>query len=467
MIVIVGLSHHTASIEIREQAALAEEAARELATELARHDKVAEVFVVSTCNRVEIIAASAGDDEASVELCGAACRSAILRRAPQASSALYTHAGESAVRHLFRVAASLDSLVVGEAQILGQLKQGFEYGKQVSTVGSTLHQLFSRAARGAKRVRTETTIGTGQVSVPSIAMDLAGQIFGDLTGRRAALIGAGEMGQSVARLLRDAGARLTVVGRTPEKVKALAEKMGGEARTLEALEDVLSEADIVVSSTSAMRPVVTPTHLSRRKKARRGANLFFIDLAVPRDVAPEVGELDGVFLYDVDDLAQVAAESAGSRKVAAKQAEQIVEECVVDWGRRQNAQAVTPTIKALRARMRRGLEEELHKSLRGRLRGLDEEQQSALVKMLDAGLNRILHGPITRLRAEATRQDGLSAEDLAALLSELFELTEVKEEELDVSSIRIPDEKSKVAYLSESSSDSSTESKEKWKNDAS
>lgn len=467
MIVIVGLSHHTASIEIREQAALAEEAARELATELREHDQVAEVFVISTCNRVEIIASSAADDEASVEQCSAACRAALLQRAPQASSALYTHAGEPAVRHLFRVAASLDSLVVGEAQILGQLKQGFEFGKQASTVGSTLHQLFSRAARGAKRVRTETTIGTGQVSVPSIAMELAGQIFGDLAGRKAALIGAGEMGQSVARLLRDAGARLTVVGRSADKVQALAGKMGGEARLMDELEAVLSEADIVVSSTSAMRPVVTPAHLARRKKARRGANLFFIDLAVPRDVAPEVGELDGVFLYDVDDLAQVAAESAGSRKTAAKHAEQIVEESVLDWARRQNAQTVTPTIKALRAKMRRGLEEELRRSLRGRLRGLDEEQQSALAKMLDAGLNRILHGPVTRLRAEATRRDGLSAEDLAALLSELFELTEVPEEELDVPSVRIPDEKPKVAYLSESSGDSPTESREKWKNDVS
>jgi glutamyl-tRNA reductase len=235
---------------------------------------------------------------------------------------------------------------------------------------------------------------------------------------------------------------------------------------MDALEEVLSQADIVVSSTSAMQPVVTVKHLERRKKARRGANLFFIDLAVPRDVAPEVGELDGVFLYDVDDLAQVAAESAGSRKNAAKHAEQIVEEGVAEWARRENAQAVTPTIKALRAKMRRGLEEELHKSLRGRLRGLDEEQRVSLAKMLDAGLNRILHGPVTRLRAEATREDGLSAEDLADLLSELFELTDVPEEDLDVPSIRIPDDKPKVAYLSESTDDPPTESKAKWKNDA-
>lgn len=467
MIIIVGLSHHTASIEIREQVALTEDAARELASELCQHDQVAEVFVVSTCNRVEIIAASAGDDDASAATCSAVCRAALLRRAPEARFALYTHVGDSAVRHLFRVAASLDSLVVGEAQILGQLKQGFESGKRATTVGGTLHQLFSRAARGAKRVRTETTIGAGQVSVPSIAIQLAGQIFGDLAGRNAVLIGSGEMGQTVARLLRDAGARLTVVGRTPEKVDALATRMGGEARLMDRLEEVLSQADIVVSSTSAMQPVVNVAHLERRKKARRGANLFFIDLAVPRDVAAEVGELDGVFLYDVDDLAQVAAESAGSRKNAAQHAEKIVEESVAEWARRQNAHAVTPTIKALRARMRRGLEEELNKSLRGRLRGLDQDQRSALGKMLDSGLNRILHGPVTRLRAEASREDGLSAEDLAGLLSELFELTEVPEEELDVPSVRIPDQKSKIAYLAESGGDSPTESKAKWKNDAS
>ncbi len=467
MIVVVGLSHHTASIEIREQAALTEEGVRELSEELCKTEHVAEVFVVTTCNRVEIIASSASDDEQSALGCREACRAAILKRAPRSGPSLYAHSGEGAVRHLFRVASSLDSLVVGEAQILGQIKQGFESGRQAATIGGTLNQLFSRAARTAKRVRTETTIGAGQVSVPSIAIDLASQIFGDLKGRRAALIGSGDMGQTVARLLRDAGAELTVVGRTPENVGALAQKMGGEARLMSDLEDVLTHADVVVSSTSAMQPVVTAAHLLRRNKVRHGGNLFLIDLAVPRDVAPEVGKLEGVFLYDVDDLAQVAAESAGSRKKAAEQAEKIVTECVAEWQRRTNAQAITPTIKALRAKMRRGLEEELARSLRGRLRGLDEEQRGALAKMLDAGLNRILHEPVTRLRAEVTRADGLSADELAELLSDLFELSEVPVEELDVPSIRVPDDKSKVSYLSESERDSLIESKAKWKNDAS
>lgn len=467
MIVVVGLSHHTASIEIREQAALTEEGVLELSAELCQAEHIAEAFVVSTCNRVEIIASSTDDDPASAEACSAACRLALLKRAPRAAHSLYTHAGENAVRHLFRVASSLDSLVVGEAQILGQIKQGFESGRQAATIGGTLNQLFSRAARTAKRVRTETTIGAGQVSVPSIAIDLAKQIFGDLEGRRAALIGSGDMGQAVARLLRDAGAELTVVGRTPEKVGALAAKMGGEARLMEDLEEVLTETDVVVSSTSAMQPVVTPRHLGHRQKVRHGGNLFLIDLAVPRDVAPEVGKLEGVFLYDVDDLAQVASESAGSRKKAAENAEKIVAECVAEWARRQNAQAITPTIKALRAKMRSALEEELSRSLRGRLRGLDEQQRNALAKMLDAALNRILHEPVTRLRAEVTRTEGPSADELAELLSELFELTDIPPEELDVSSVRVPDDKSKVAYLSESDRDSLTESKAKWKNDAS
>jgi glutamyl-tRNA reductase len=355
---------------------------------------------------------------------------------------------------LVRVASSLDSLVVGEAQILGQLKQGFETGLQSSTVGSTLHQLFARAARGAKRIRSETSIGVGQVSVPSIAVELAQQIFGDMGGRRAVLIGAGEMGQTVARLLRDLGAELTVVGRDAAKLDLVCAKVDGKPALMDALAEVLLDADVVVSSTSASHHVVTKAHLLARKKARRG-NLFLIDLAVPRDVEPIVGKMQGVFLYDVDDLSQVASESATVRQRGAEDAERIVDEVVGDWERRQNAQAVTPTIKALRAKMRRGLEAELSRSLRGRLRELDEGQRAALAKMLDAGINRILHEPVTRLRDEASREDGLEVSDLTLLLAELFDLKTVPEADLDVSGVRLPSgDPGEVSYLREESSPS-------------
>lgn len=459
MIVLTGISHHTASIDIREKVALSDEAARKLSADLGAAAHVAEVFVVSTCNRVEIIAASRDDSDDSVKACIDACRAALLGRAPEADRAIYSHRGTAAVRHLVRVAASLDSLVVGEAQILGQLKQGFEAARQSATVGATLHQLFARAARGAKRVRSETTIGVGQVSVPSIAIELAQQIFGEMKGRRAVLVGAGEMGQTVARLLRDLGADLTVVGRNAEKLNEVCAKVDGKPVLMEGLTDVLLDADVVVSSTSAPGHVVLPAHLLPRKKARRG-NLFLIDLAVPRDIDPSIGQMDGVFLYDVDDLSQVASESAGSRQKAADEAERIVDEVVSDWERRQSHQLVTPTIKALRAKMRRGLEAELARSLRGRLRDLDLEQRAALARMLDAGLNRILHEPVTRLRDEAQREDGYVLGDVTSLLSELFELTSVPSEDLDVPSVRLPDSDGPdVAYLGEESAPTSADTR--------
>ena len=440
MIVVVGLSHHTAAISVREQVALSEEAASSLATSLAESEFVSEVFIVSTCNRVEIVAASTDDAEEAVNRCLEVCRAPIVERCPDAAPCLYSHRGREAVRHIVRVAASLDSLVVGEAQILGQMKQGFERSRVGQQIGPVLHQLFVSATRGAKRVRNETSIGVGQVSVPSIAVELASQIFDDLKGRQAVLIGSGEMGQTVARLLADAGARLTVVGRNLERVSRVVERVGGSARLLEDLPEVLVGADIVVSSTSATTHVLTERELRLRSKSRRARNLFIIDLAVPRDVAPSVAKLDGTFLYDVDDLAHVARQSSAARKNEADAAHLIVEQVVGDWERRVQVRQLAPTIKALRAKMRIGLELELQKSLKGRLRDLDYEQRAALAKMLDAGISRILHEPITRLRSEASRmdQEPLSmADDFTSAISELFGLAEVAPELLDVPSVRV------------------------------
>jgi len=443
VIIITGLSHHTAPISVREKVALSEEAARELVKTLGGSPGILEVFIVSTCNRFEIIAVSLDESESARQLCASSCKSAITERSLEAEGSIYSHHGLNAVRHLVRVASSLDSLVVGEAQILGQLKQGFERARDAETVGAHLHQLFARVARGAKRVRTETTIGVGQVSVPSIAVDLALQIFGNLSGRKVALIGSGEMGQTVARLLHEAGAELIVLGRDIEKISVVAAKVGGRAQLMQALPAVLKDVDVVVSSTSAPGAVVRVSDLEERRKSRKTGNLFFIDLAVPRDIEPGVGELDGVFLYDVDDLSQVASESATGRKKAADEAEAIVHEVVTDWERRESALQITPTIKALRAKMRLALESELNRSLRGKLRELDDEQRGALSKMLDAGLNRIMHDPATHLREEAARREGNCAVDLAQALSALFELEELPDEEMDVSSVRLPAHDSK------------------------
>jgi len=428
MIVVVGVSHHTAPIELREQAALSVEAEQDLLVELTTGPFVAELFVVSTCNRVELIAVPTALTHEAVESCREACSNALLARAPALSGYLYSHAGIAGVRHLVQVAASLDSLVVGEPQILGQLKQGFERARDQGTVGPTLHRAFARAVRGAKRIRTETQIGSGQVSVPSIAVQLATQIFGDLRGHRAVLLGSGEMGQSVARLLGEAGAKLTVVGRNRERVAAIARELGAEGRPLADLEAVLRGADVVVTSTSSREALVTKALVAPLRKARKGRNLFFIDLAVPRDVEASVGELDDVFLYNIDDLSGVALESAEVRRKEAERAESLVEETVRDFQRWAEGEQATPVIKALRAKLRAAVEIELEKSLKGRLRDLDIEQRAALVKLLDSSLNRMLHVPTVRLREQATGQGTLDADDLGSSLRQAFGLDELAEE---------------------------------------
>lgn len=422
MIVVAGFSHHTAPIAIREKFALDEIRESGVIEQLLTDPRVGEAFAVSTCNRVEIYAAPKDPSGESLALVERACSEILIKEAPVLEGHLYSRSGLDAVRHLVRVASSLDSLVVGEAQILGQLKQGFERGVVRGSVGAQLHRAFAKAVRGAKRVRSETNIGAGQVSVPSIAIDLAGQIFGDIRGHRAVLIGSGEMGQTVGRLLVDLGARLTIVGRNLERLAPLAEPLRAQIALLEQLPEVLIDADIVVSSTSAPEPVVTSSTMSAIRKARKGRSLFFIDLAVPRDIEPNVAKFDGVFLYNIDDLSAVARESRAVRQREADKASAIVEEVIGEFERWMGAEQVTPTIKALRARFHDVLQGELSRSLRGKLRDLTVDEQKAIDKMLDAGINRLLHAPTIRLREEAARSDSSDLNEWTRALWELFEL---------------------------------------------
>lgn len=438
MIVVVGLSHRTAPIDVRERFALPEEQVGPFLRDLRRGSEVREAFVVSTCNRVEVIAAGHDGSTEALEKAALTCRAALCERHREIDKYVYMHLGARAVHHLFRVAASLDSLVLGEPQILGQLKQGFERARLEGTLGPVLHRTFPRAVRTAKRVRNETAIGAGQVSVPTVALDLARQIFGDLAGRKVLLIGSGDMGRAVARLFRDSGAALTVFARRREAADALAEEVRGTGRLMDELPDGLAQADVVVSSTSASHYVVSEGMLRSVRRARRGRNLFLIDLAVPRDVEPSVGGLSGVFLYNIDDLAHVVEESRTGRRREAEIAERILEEEARGFERWVDAEQATPTIKALRARLRGALEIELERSLRGRLRDLGDEQRAALAKMLDAALNRMLHHPTQRLREGARGAEEASLEQLTETLEELFDLSGVDPEALVAGSIRPP-----------------------------
>lgn len=425
MIVVVGLSHRTAPIAVREAIALPSEVVPELLRELCGQPAVGEAMIVSTCNRVELVAAGKSP-HADLTALGDACVEALCRRAPAIRAHLYRFTAGTAVRHLFRVAASLDSLVLGEPQILGQLKQAFDLSREQRMLGPILNRTVPRAIRVAKRVRSETSIGSGQVSVPSVAVDLARQIFGEFTGRFVMLVGSGEMAETAAKQLRGAGARIAVVGRNLERAQEVARGVDGEGRPWSQLGATLAEADVVITSTSAKGYVIDYETVAAARKKRRGENQFLIDLAVPRDIDPRAEKLDGVFLYNVDDLTAQVQESLTARSREAERAEAIVVSEALGYDRWADAEQATPTIVALRARLRAALEVELNRSLKGRLKHLSADDRGALLKMVDASINRLLHGPTLRLRqsAAARSPDQLPLEQLTLALGELFELSQ-------------------------------------------
>jgi glutamyl-tRNA reductase len=423
VISVVGLSHKSAPIDVRERFALPAERVPELLRSVVGRAPVGEALLVSTCNRVELVAAPrAGSTLEAVAEASRAELSALAPSAPQ--NALYALTGGSAVRHLFGVAASLDSLVLGEPQILGQVKEAYEIARKTGTVGSVLHRTLSRAIRAAKRVRSGTAIGAGQVSVPSVAVDFARRIFGDLRDRSVLLVGSGDMAETTARSLQSSGARLLVLGRTPEKVRALAESFGGEPRAWNDLAGTLELADVVITSTSAPGFVVEAAPVASARKKRRGKSQFFIDLAVPRDVNPVIEGMDGIFLYNVDDLSRIVSESLLTRGREAAQALSIIDEEARSFDRWADAEQATPLVVALRERIRVALRLELERSLRGRLRHLGQPERDALETMVDASVNRVLHEPTTRLRqaASASDLDVPPFAELSAALEHVFAL---------------------------------------------
>lgn len=324
-----------------------------------------------------------------------------------------------AVRHLFRVASSLDSLVVGEPQILGQLKDAIRIATEAKSLGSELNATMRSALQVAKRVRTETAIGEGQVSVPSVAVDLAARIFEQLSGKTALLVGAGEMAESAAKLLARAGASVIVVNRSPERAETLARSVGGRPAPWDQLEEMLIVCDIVVTSTASPVPVITKPMVKGLRRKRRGRSLFFIDIAMPRDVEPAVDDLDFVIVYHIDDLSQVVAQSLEGRKTEAERAEALVSAETRAFEDRSSQQAMKPLIVALRERTRAALAAELDKSLRGRLKHLSDDDRQALDKMADAAVNKILHAPTKRLKALAASP---RSEEIAELICHLFEV---------------------------------------------
>ena len=398
-LVLVGLSHRTAPVAVREQVAVTESVLPEVLGQIARLPGVQEAFVVSTCNRVEVYATA---EEASVA--GRAIRQFLSSNDARVDGHLYEQHGTEAVRHLFRVCASLDSMVLGEPQILGQVKEAFAAAESAGTVRGLLARAAKRAFGVAKRVRTETAIGRAAVSMSFAAVDLAKKILGSLEGSTVLLVGAGKMSALAARHLQGAGCRqVLVVNRSPERARALAEEIGGTALPWESLEQALAQADVVVCSTAAPHAVITPPLAQAARRARKHRPLFFVDLAVPRDVDPKVNDLDGIYVYDVDDLAQVVEENRKAREDEAHRAEGIVASEAEAFVAAARSEA-GPVIRDLRARAEASARREVERTLsRGEW---TDAQRRSVEAMARALINKILHEPTQRIRAAAEADDG-------------------------------------------------------------
>ncbi|HST53455.1 MAG TPA: glutamyl-tRNA reductase [Pyrinomonadaceae bacterium] len=398
-IVLVGLNHKTAPLEVRERLAFDDESCAESLRALVDGEVVREGLIVSTCNRVEILTAAGGlkGAEAAERLSNFL---STVRSIPVASfrGHLYMHADDAAVRHVFRVASSLDSLVVGEPQVLGQVRHAYSIAVEAGTAGRVLHKLVHHALHVAKRVRSETGIAASAVSVSFTAVELGRKIFGSLKGATVLLVGAGEMAELAAQHLAGAGAsRVLVANRTFATAQELAVKFGGEAVEFSALEEALAEADIVICSTGAQQYIITPEMAERARAPRRNRPAFFIDISVPRNVDPAVAKLSNLFVFDVDDLEAVVASNIREREREAERAELIVESEVSQFQQALRNLDIGPAVGALKEKLR-GIALEEFRRQRSRLGTLTPEQERAIEAMLMSTVNKISHPIIHRMR---------------------------------------------------------------------
>jgi len=409
-----GINHTTAPLALRERVAFAPESLERALREACEHAHLAEVAILSTCNRTEIYAASEAD--ASALQAWLVAHTSIS--AEDLSKSYYCYADQDAVRHMMKVAGGLDSLVLGEPQILGQMKSAFAVAREAGTLGGELHATFQQVFSIAKRVRTETAIGENPVSVAYAAVSLAQQIFSNLKQDTALLIGAGETIELVARHLAEQGINhIIVANRTLDRAQRLAREFNGEAILLADIPEFLHRADIVISSTASQLPLLGKGAVESALKKRKHKPMFMLDIAVPRDIEEQVGELDDVYLYTVDDLHAVIDENKKSRVAAADQAEEIINEGVEHFIRQQRALNAVDTVKALRQKAEQLRDAELQKALRSLQAGASAEQ--ALQQFARNLTNKLIHAPTTVLKEASAN----NRHDVLQAAQELFEIS--------------------------------------------
>lgn len=404
-ILVVGCSHKTAPIELRERLHVPERDLVGPLEALGLEPPILERVILSTCNRVEVYAV-AEEAEPARQAIEALLGSRAHLPAAAIADHLYRHRAGDAIRHAFRVAASLDSLVVGEPQILGQVKEAYQAAVAAGAVGPVLAALMERALRVGKRIRTETALGASPVSVASVAIELARQIFGTLAGRTVLLLGAGEMSEAAAQHLKEDGvSAILVSNRRYERAVELAGRLGGRAVRFDQFKEEVLSADIVIASTAAPHPILTRADVEQIIRARRQRPLFLIDIAVPRNIAADVNAIDNVYLYDIDDLEAVAAANRKAREKETTFAEAIVEREVEAFTQWLRGLDVVPTIQTLREKVEAIRDQELGKALH-RLADLTPEQQAVVRQLAQGIVNKILHHPMIELKRQSARRDG-------------------------------------------------------------
>lgn len=432
---LIGVNHKTAPVEIRERLDIPVASLPDALKRLVQHAGVDEGLILCTCNRVEVLAKTRNG---SADLRGF-MRDYFRVEPSTYESHLYEFSEREAIRHLFRVTASLDSMVVGEPQILGQVKEAYATARTAGAVHSHLDHLLTRAFAVAKRVRTETSIGASAVSVASVAVELAKKIFGSLNGKHVYLVGAGKMSELAARhLLAHGAASIFVANRTHERAIVLAEKFHGEAILFEQLYDTCDRADIVITSTGAPHAIFRREHGELFLSRRKNRPMFFIDIAVPRDVDPEMNKMDGIFVYDIDDLQQAATSHLADRKQEADRAEQIINVEVDRFHDHLQTLTVVPMILSLQDQLESIRQAEISR-VRGRLGTLSAEQELAIEALTHGIVNKIMHTPITTLKSAARNAEATTVIDV---VRRIFNLTgQRKQDEKDASQavIEAPD----------------------------
>ncbi|PYS02289.1 MAG: glutamyl-tRNA reductase [Acidobacteria bacterium] len=409
---LVGLSHKTAPVEVRERLAFSNDALRSALTSLVDRQAVNEAMILSTCNRVEVVAESPDDRLIRDFICE-------FHQIPQdaLSNHFYSYRNVDAIRHVFRVTASLDSMVIGEPQILGQVKEAYRIAMDAGTVGMHLTALMNRAFAVAKKVRSETGISQSAVSVSYAAVELARKIFGDLSGKTVMIIGASKMGELAAKHLKRAGASsVLVTNRTFERAVELAKVFEGAAVPFEHFIDHMAGADIVITSTGAPHFIIGKNLAEQVIHRRKNKPIFFIDIAVPRDIDPAVNGIDNAFLYDIDDLQQVIDANLKERLKEAMRAEEIVDNEVEAFCLKMQTRDVVPTIVQLQESLEKVRRDEIERNRR-HLKDLSPDQQAAVDQITKSIVNKILHPPIEQLKQMAHDPQGA---DLAELIRKIF-----------------------------------------------